>query len=138
MKYTSPKLLVAGLLLASVTAGCGKVPPNPNISSYEQEADEVITSSTAVSPIKNEDFVGDWGVEGGLFEQITVNEDGTYSTYLSERLFSEGTWKYVVGTLILDSDAFGKVMYVNVEKGVEKLILEDEDGESEKWSRIIL
>jgi hypothetical protein len=138
MKYTFPRLLIALLLIATLSGGCGNVPPNPNILSYEQPAEEIITSSTAVSPVKNEDFVGDWGVENGLYEQITVNDDGTYSTYLNERLFSEGTWKYVVGTLILDSEAFGKVMYVNVKKGVEKMILERDSGDTEIWQKIIL
>lgn len=141
MKYTSPVLFLATLLLAIVATGCGKVPPNPNISSYEQNADEtpdIITSSTAVSPIKNEDFVGDWNVEGGMYEQITVNEDGTYDTYLHERLFNSGTWKYVVGSMIFDSPAFEKTIYSEVKKDGEKLILKNGEGKNEVWSKIIM
>jgi len=71
-----------------------------------KEAMEPPTIDHIASLVEPTDLVGAWKVGAGDFEEIMIEENGIYSTFLHDRPFDSGEWSLDEdGNLILESDA---------------------------------
>ncbi|MBI2436834.1 MAG: hypothetical protein HYV41_03790 [Candidatus Magasanikbacteria bacterium] len=134
--------ILLSLIFLLVATGCSHTLPQTkqNINAVYPEQSESIDLSqlsqeNIVKPISSDDLIGDWNVEGNTDIQISIRADGTFSSFLNQRPMTEGTWTFVVGTLILNSDAFGKEIYVGATRNGEKIMFQTDGGE-EVWTRI--
>jgi hypothetical protein len=60
------------------------------------------TSKPTAPAVAKAQLVGGWNVTSGAgFEEITLHADGTYSTFLYQKPFIDGTWTLVGNTLSL-------------------------------------
>lgn len=79
--------------------------------------------------LKNSDLAGTWKIEEGSgFDEITLDEDGTYHSFFRLTPFDNGAWKFVDDGLSLKSDS-GKTMdknfkKIDLDKKNNKLILD--------------
>lgn len=130
-------VFVSTMLL--VVSGCGRTDSNlPEIETMEDITPKVEQlSAPVISALSSDDLVGGWAVEGSLYDEISINDDGTYSTYLHQNPFSDGTWSFVVGALIMDSENFGKEIYSTVSQEGNDIVLENDEGKEEVWKEII-
>jgi hypothetical protein len=93
-----------GLCLAASTA-CGSAAPRPS------SAPPPSPEPTAPPPAEPEDakapaldpatLVGSYKTEGTDFEELTLEADGSWSSFLHARPLYSGTWRYADGVLSL-------------------------------------
>lgn len=134
-------LILVPLLIIFVS-GCTHVSEDFNRVSDEQRVEGQpdliqVAQESLVPQLKATDFVGDWNVEGMADIQISLREDGTFSSFLNQDPMTKGkgTWSFVVGTLILDSEAFEKEIYIDPVRDGDTLMFQTDGGE-EVWTKI--
>ncbi len=82
--------------------------------------------------------VGSWKATGAGFHQITLNADGTFSSFLHQRPFASGTWKLVKADgeyrLVLSSAAGNDTLH-GVRRDKQGLVVHV-DGAAVVWQPI--
>jgi hypothetical protein len=96
--------------------------------------------SSGPGGIRRKDIAGVWFSESGadwesiLFEWNPLEQ--RYSSFLHDRLFDAGSWSFMGGSLILESDGRGMVrQYPKAKIAVGRLELTDDSGNTEKYGR---
>jgi hypothetical protein len=90
----------------------------------------------APAALQNKDVVGSFKTDGGDFEEITINADGTWSSYLHSRPFYSGTWTLSESTLTLTSEAAGAPMVFAEITVTDKGIEAKKNGKKVQWARV--
>lgn len=105
-------------------------------SSFTPQVDSQIVGGTlenklTAMTVTSEALIGDWQVENSFYESITMNLDGTYVTYLYNKLLTDGTWQINAdGSLMLVSP-FENVpgeTFLKFEVEGETVVLTGSDG----------
>ena len=82
-----------------VGAGCSKAPATTDTTT-PSAANTATTSGTVTSA----QFVGTWkSIEGGGFDELTLNTDGTFVAVYEGKPWDDGTWKLENNTFELSS-----------------------------------
>lgn len=82
------------------------------------------------------DVVGDYTTDGGDFEEVSLDEDGTFRSFLHARPFYSGTWTLDGTTLTLETDDGTKIVVTEVattDAGLEGKL---DTGNKTAWKRI--
>lgn len=108
----NPRALVA-IIVITVGACGGKATPaatTPGGASASTPASASGGDATATPSCTADDVVGSWTADTGAdFESITIEADGTFSSYLHDRPFDGGNWLLQDGTLSLMNDGTASV-----------------------------
>ncbi len=98
----------------------------PEQAPIMMENDEGIFSFVEV--VEPEQIVGNWqAVEGASYEEIIFDVDGTYSTFLNQKPFVEGTWQIAKGFLIMADSVHGNNIYTDVAIEENMFVVENDD-----------
>ncbi|MFH1286320.1 MAG: hypothetical protein ABII02_01030 [Candidatus Magasanikbacteria bacterium] len=138
MKYTFKSLLV--LTLVFIFSGCVPIDTEDFIPEEEKNIDEEIGAApiTFSYIASRDEILGSWYIlDGGDAEEIILESDGTFSTFLHDRPFEIGTWSYEDGIMVMSSEELGERMYNDVVFEEEFLILEGEGDLYQLLSKVL-
>ncbi len=94
------------------------------------------TAEAPAPPCTATDVVASWGANAGSdFEEITVAEDGGFSSYLHERPFYQGRWTLADGALILTT-ADGVTIRIDDVRCQYTSLTGRSDGATVEWTAI--
>lgn len=130
----------------AMAAGCGSstapaaepapsdisTPPTANPKPEEVAPDK----APVAAAIRSIDIVGSWKTDGGDFQEITIDADGEWSSFLHSRPFYSGTWSLSSGTLTLTSEAAGAPMTFAKITLTDEGITGEYQGKPATWTRI--
>ena len=118
--------------------GCTQPQLEPELPDYEQDQPDPSEDFTIRFSASEQEVIGSWITqEASAFEEIIIEEDGTYFTFLNELPFDEGRWFWNDETSELKlSSKFNEKLslkFVDIEIGNEALFLTDSDEMQHVW-----
>ena len=104
--------------------------------SEEDGSQEPLDFNPMFMKVENAGYIiGSWSVIEGDYEEIILEKDGAFASFLPERPFDNGTWTLVEGVLTFNSKVYSDRVFDNVVIEENKIILEGKEFR-EIWEHV--
>ena len=126
MNKKTALVFFAAILFVS---GCSQKNISTDIAELSKEEAPIVDAHI-------DDIVGDWSVQSGDFEEITLDQEKTFYTFLHDLPFDFGIWSFTSGTLLLTSDSGHTYTFTHptIQDGVLSL---ESESTTQSWIPII-